>query len=81
MSAIHRVLLHPSKNRNVVVIGDSAVEEIPSKKPTEVEETPNFVQETREEIKKRRRQKLQESYDTESYVPAWNELLDDQIKH
>ncbi|KAB8288879.1 hypothetical protein EYC80_010782 [Monilinia laxa] len=71
----------PSKNQNVVVIDDSVYEEIPSETVSEVEEVPSFIQETREEIKKRRRQELQENYDAASYVPGMDELLNDQIKH
>ncbi|KAA8574282.1 hypothetical protein MFRU_015g02090 [Monilinia fructicola] len=71
----------PSKNRNIVVIEDSTDEEIPSKAPSEVGEVPNFIQETREEVKRRRRQELQGNYDTEPYVPVMDELLDNQIKH
>ncbi|EDO01498.1 predicted protein [Sclerotinia sclerotiorum 1980 UF-70] len=58
-----------SETRNVVTIEESKRGRVPSEAPTDKEGSQALFKERREEIKKRRRQKLQDSYDIGPFDP------------
>ncbi|APA12436.1 hypothetical protein sscle_09g072060 [Sclerotinia sclerotiorum 1980 UF-70] len=70
-----------SETRNVVTIEESKRGRVPSEAPTDKEGSQALFKERREEIKKRRRQKLQDSYDIGPFDPLVYDLLESQVVH
>ncbi|KAF7866971.1 hypothetical protein EAF04_005811 [Stromatinia cepivora] len=70
-----------SETRSVVTIEELEDERMPSETQADKEEAQELIQESREEIKKRRRQELQDNYDMEPFDPVVDDLLESQVVH
>ncbi|TGO34600.1 hypothetical protein BHYA_0190g00180 [Botrytis hyacinthi] len=70
-----------SEERTLATLEGSKDERLSSETLSDTEETPNFIQETRAEAKKKRRQELLDNYDAESYELVVDDFLESQISY
>lgn len=70
-----------SEERTLATLEGSEDERLSSETLSDTEETPNIIQETRAEAKKRRRQELLDNYDAESYELVVDDLLESQVRY
>ncbi|KAJ8059961.1 hypothetical protein OCU04_011577 [Sclerotinia nivalis] len=70
-----------SETRSVVTIEGWEDGRVPSETLADKEEAQELIKESREEIKKRRRQELQDNYDIEPFDPVADDLLESQVVH
>ncbi|KAI9643395.1 hypothetical protein NHQ30_008014 [Ciborinia camelliae] len=70
-----------SKMPEVIIIGEPEDKKMPSEVPSEPEEIQEEAEETRADVKRRRRQELLDNYDAEPLGPSVDRFLESQIVH